>query len=673
VLGLIFAGVVAAEDLFKLNLLGQAAIAPDGAHAVVVQKHMDGPKNTYYSTILLVDTNTGKTTDATGGKHDGDFAWAPDSKSFYFVRADKKKTSQFFRYTVATGAITQVSHSKVDVSSPTPSNDGKRIAYIVNDTDPAPNTYVDFAKAGFKPSKTEQKSDIRSIESLFYEGNGAGFTYDQHPHIWVMNADGSGMMQITSGKYGEGNQGWSYDDKLIVFNSTRTDSIDGSPNDIYTVSSSGGPLHKLEADVPNKGIAFVSRKADRLIYSASGVKDPAEYAALRWANFDGSNTTEFLPKNTISISDSLLADMKEGGGPCGDIMPDEKTALVNADGPGYSNLRILDLTNGSVRDLTPPSGEAFSCTLARDGKRTAFLYSDALHPADLFVADTATGKMRQLTHVNDAYLKTVKLSVPQPFTVKNPEGETVYAWFLPAIGGKPGEKHPTILDIHGGPETQFGDTFFMEFQYYAGLGYNIVYSNPRGSVGFGYQFEHELDLDYGHAMFEDVEAVMNQAVTRSDVDSNRLGVSGGSYGGYATLWVVSHTDRYKMAVAERVVSDLAAENADADFAGEGGLGGGIYGWGEPWDPNNTKYFDMSPINFVQNVHTPMLILHSELDTRTPLDQTVREYTLLKILGQKVKFVDVPGETHDLSRTGSPIHRVERLHILANWMNTYLHP
>jgi dipeptidyl aminopeptidase/acylaminoacyl peptidase len=128
-----------------------------------------------------------------------------------------------------------------------------------------------------------------------------------------------------------------------------------------------------------------------------------------------------------------------------------------------------------------------------------------------------------------------------------------------------------------------------------------------------------------------------------------------------------------MAVAERVVSDLAAENADADFAGKGGLGGGIYGWGEPWDPKNTKYFEMSPINYVQNVHTPMLILHSELDTRTPLDQTVREYTLLKILGQKVKFVDVPGETHDLSRTGSPIHRVERLHILADWMNSYLKP
>jgi dipeptidyl aminopeptidase/acylaminoacyl peptidase len=671
-LGLVFAATVAAEDLFKLNYLGQAAIAPDGTHAVVVQKRMNGPKNSYDSTVLLVDVRTGKVTDATRGRHDGDLVWAPDSKSFYFGRPDKKKTGQIFRFTLANGAITQISHAKDDASSPTPSHDGKRIAYTVTTTDPAPATFVDFTKAGFKPGKDQQKSDIRAIESLFYEGNGAGFTYDQHPHIWVMNADGTGSKQITFGRFGEGGQTWSHDDKVILFNSTRSESIDGGPNDIYAVSPSGGALHKMSSDAPINGLAFVSRKADRLIYTAGDVKDPAEYPALRWANFDGSNVTEFLPKNTASLSDSLLADMKEGGGPCGDVLPDEHSMLTNADGPGYSNLRMLDLQTGALRDLTPPRGEAWGCTVAADGKSAAYLYSDSQHTADLFVVDVATGKSRQLTRVNDAYLRSVHLSVPQPFTVKNSAGDTIYAWFLPALGA--GTKHPTILDIHGGPETQFGDTFFQEFQYYAALGYNVVYSNPRGSVGFGHAFESALDAHYGDAMFDDVEAVMNQVVTRPDVDVNRLGVSGGSYGGYATLWVISHTDRYKMAVAERVVSDLASENQDADFAGKSGLGGGMYGWGNPWEQKSMLYVaSMSPINFVNNVHTPLLILHSDQDTRTPLDQTVREFTLLKILGQKVRFISVPGETHDLSRTGSPIHRVERLHILANWMNSYLMP
>ena len=671
-LGLVLAATVAAEDLFKLSYLGQAAIAPDGAHAIVVQKRMNGPKNAYDSTILLVDVRSGKVVDATQGQHDGDFAWSPDSMSFYFGRPDKKKTGQIFRYTLASGAIAQLSHAKDGASSPVPSHDGKRIAFTVTDTDPAPATFVDFSKAGFKPSKAQTKSDIRAIDTLFYQVNGQGFVYDQHPHIWVMNADGSGAKQITTGRYGENGQSWSANDKTLVFSSVRYDPIDGA-NDIYAVSANGGALTKLHSDQPVNNPLFVSRKNNQLLYAASGVKDPAEYPALRWANFDGSNAREVLAKNTVSLSDSLLADMKEGGGPCGDVFPDERRMLTNADGPGYSNLRILDLQTGALRDLTPPRGEAWSCTLSADGKRVAYLYSDSQHPADLFVVDVATGKSRQLTHVNDAYLRNVHLSMPQPFTVKNSAGDTVYAWFLPALG-KPGTKHPTILDIHGGPETQFGDTFFQEFQYYAALGYNVVYSNPRGSVGYGHAFESALDAHYGDAMFDDVESVMNQVITRPDVDVSRLGVSGGSYGGYATLWVISHTDRYKTAVAERVVSDLASENQDADFAGKGGLGGGMYGWGEPWDQKSMLYVAaMSPINYVNNVHTPLLILHSDLDTRTPIDQTVREFTLLKVLGQKVHFISVPGETHDLSRTGSPIHRVERLHILANWMNSYLKP
>jgi acylaminoacyl-peptidase len=240
---------------------------------------------------------------------------------------------------------------------------------------------------------------------------------------------------------------------------------------------------------------------------------------------------------------------------------------------------------------------------------------------------------------------------------------------MPATTGK--GPHPTLLDIHGGPETQFGDTFFHEFQYWTSLGYNVVFSDPRGSVGFGYPFEAALTKSYGDAMFEDVQAVMDAAVKRPDVDASRLGVTGGSYGGYATLWVVSHTDRYKTAIAERAVDNLVSENLGADFASKNGLGG-FYQWGNPWD-TSSLWQTMSPINYEKNLHTPMMILHSEDDTRTPPDQTITWFTLAKVLGQKITFVDVPGETHDLNRTGAPIHRVERLHIMANWMNSYLHP
>jgi dipeptidyl aminopeptidase/acylaminoacyl peptidase len=274
--------------------------------------------------------------------------------------------------------------------------------------------------------------------------------------------------------------------------------------------------------------------------------------------------------------------------------------------------------------------------------------------------------------VNAAYLASATLSQPQEFSVKDPAGYTVQAWFMPATTGA-GAKHPTLLDIHGGPETQFGDTFFHEFQLYASMGYNVVFSDPAGSTGHGYAFEEALEGNYGDAMFQDVQAVMDAAVQRPEVDATRLGVSGGSYGGYATMWVVAHTDRYKVGVAERGVSNLQSENLAADFAGKGGLGGGYYTWGPPWNPASTDYAKFSPLTYVEGVHTPLLLLHSDEDTRAPIDQTLQEFTALKVLGRTVEYVAVPNENHDLSRTGSPIHRVERLHIMLDWLAKYLNP
>jgi dipeptidyl aminopeptidase/acylaminoacyl peptidase len=333
----------------------------------------------------------------------------------------------------------------------------------------------------------------------------------------------------------------------------------------------------------------------------------------------------------------------------------------------------FDPRTGAMVKLTS-SGEAAECTMDARGRYVAYMLSDFTHPREVYLLDLATGKSKRLTGLNDAYLAGVRLSQPREFTVTDDAGFPVQAWFMPAVGPKASGKRPTILDIHGGPQTQFGQTFFHEFQYLAGQGYNIVFADPRGSTGHGYPFEAALNAHWGEAMFDDVQRVMDRAITFPSVDPNRLAVSGGSYGGYATLWVISHTNRYKTAIAERVVSNLSTEQLDADFAGANGFGmyNTKYGFGPFWDPSSRNYAE-SPITFVQNVHTPLLILHSDEDTRTPIGQTIQEFTALKILGRTVQYVDVPGENHDLSRTGSPLHRVERLHILDGWLRGYLRP
>lgn len=667
-----WAASVAPEDLYKLTFLSGVAIAPDGAHVLVEASRMNGPKDGYDRTIELVDVSSGRLRhNVTGHTGDGDYAWMPDGRSFVFVRKAAKAKPQLYKYTLGSGAIVQLTHVAQGASSPQPSHAGDRIAFSVTETDPAHDAYVDFGKAGFTPKAAQKKSDINIIDQLFFQVNGQGYVYRNHQHVWTVNADGSNAKQLTSGRYSENLDAWSPDDRTLLVDSLRYEPVDSGPNDVYTMPSTGGALAKVASPLPANLGFFIGSDNDRVFFLTADVKDAAELPALASANRDGSDRRIVVAHDTVSWGDSLLADMKEGGGLCGAPLPGGKLALLNIDGPGYSNLRTVDLSSGAMSDVTPPEGEAWSCSVSRDGTRVAYLYSDFAHPADVYVAPVRGGAPRRITDVNGAYLSSVTISKPQPFTVKDPAGFDVQAWFMPATGGPPGAKHPTLLDIHGGPETQFGDTFFHEFQLYAAMGYNVVFADPAGSTGHGYAFEEALENNYGDAMFQDVQAVMDAAVQRPDVDAARLGVLGGSYGGYATMWVVAHTNRYKVAVAERGVSNLQSENLAADFAAKNGLGGGYYTWGPAWDPASTDYAKFSPLSYVANVHTPMMLLHSDEDTRAPIDQTLQEFTSLKVLGQTVEYVAVPDENHDLSRTGSPIHRVERLRLILAWLGRYI--
>ncbi|HET9391972.1 MAG TPA: S9 family peptidase [Candidatus Rubrimentiphilum sp.] len=663
---------VAAEDLFKFTFITNAHISPDGTRVVFVATKLNGPKETYDSNLYLVPVAGGEPKRLTNTGRDDGPAWSPDSRTIAFTRGPAKKGlhAQIFAYDVASGTVRQLTRLKQGASGPVYSHDGKRIAFRVVSIDPAPAAHINFAAAGFKPKKDQDKSDVRIVTNMHFEGNGAGYTYDRHPHIWVMNADGSKARALTSGSWAETNARWSPDDTLIAFDSLRYHSPSLGPNDIYTIPSSGGTMRKLASDQPANGLLDFDRGHEVWFFSG-GVADPAELPALVRSRPDGSKRKTIVPLNTVDFGDSVLADMGEPGGGCGPYFaPGESFALMNANEPGYSALVKVDPKTGAVQKLTT-AGEASDCSMDEGGRYIAYELSDFTHPREVYLMDVATGQSKRLTGMNDALMAQLQVSTPQPFTVTDDAGFTVHAWFMPAIGAKPGVRYPTILDIHGGPETQFGETFFHEFQYWAGLGYNVVFSDPRGSVGFGYPFEEALAKHWGTAMFDDVQRVMDEALKRPDVDPNRLGVSGGSYGGYATLWVVGHTNRYKAAIAERVVSNLATEQLAADLASDNALGG-RYSWGLPWQPGNL-YLQESPISYVANATTPLLILHSEEDTRTPIDQTLQWFNASKILGRTVEYVIVPGENHDLSRVGSPIHRVERLRILSQWFAKYLRP
>ena len=667
----VWARPVAAEDLFVLRLVSDTQISPDGRYVAFAVSKMDGPQNAYFSNIWLADIARTRVHQISGGNHDSSPNWSPDGRTLLFTRIKQGKP-QIYQYDVLRKATHQLTSLTAGAASAKYSHDGKHIAFGVTTKDDEPKAYIDFNAAGFKPKKNQRNSDVRIITKFHFQANGVGETFFRHAHIWIMDSDGSHPRALTSGhEFSEGDIEWSPDDRTIAFTSLRRESVNLGPSDVYSIPVSGGAMRLLQSDQQSNTSPAWGHRNDRLWYFANNVEDPAEYPALISARLDGRGKRELIGKNKVAWGDIVITDAKEPGGLCGPLFdPQDRFMVLDVNGPGYSKLVKIDTDTGSMHDLTGNSGEVSECTLSADGRRVAYTFADFLHPAEVYTVQTSGGPPKALSVFNEPYLHRVALSRPQSFSVKDPAGFDVRAWFMPAINAR-GKRHPTLLDIHGGPQTQFGESFFHEFQYWAGLGYNVVFSDPRGSVGFGYPFQEALAKNWGNAMFEDVSAVMDEVIKRPDVDPDRTAVLGGSYGGYATLWVISHTNRFKAAIAERVVSNLATEQLVADLASRNALGG-AYSWGLPWEAGN-KYAEQSPLSFVASVNTPLLLLHATNDTRTPIDQTLQEYSALKILGKPVTYVEFPRENHDLSRTGEPIHRVERLHILSDWMKRYLKP
>ncbi len=661
---------VSAEDLFRLSLISDSQISPDGKRVAFVVARFDGPHDRYARNIWFAPADGGPPAPFTSDDVSTGARWSPDGRTLAMLRT-VNGVSQIALVDVATRATRFVTSLPAGATTPVWSHDGKHVAFVGITRDERPPARIDFTAAGFTPAASQRASDVRTIGVERYESNGVGYTYDTHHHVWIMDASGAHVRALSEAA-GRDDDGiaWSFDDAHIAYSSSVAQTPKAFASDLFTVDPVGGAPRRVAS--PNEANVSATFLHDgRLLSFAKNVEDSASYPSLVSSDPDGRERTTIVPADRTLFGDWLLADLKMPGATCGPlVMPGDASLITNASGPGTTRLVRVALATGATTPLTPP-GEASDCTASADGTRVAYVFADFTHPAEVHLLDTASGRDRSLTSLNGDYLKTALLSVPQPFVVKNPAGDDVSAWFMPAVGPRTVGKRPTVVLIHGGPQTQYGNTFFHEAQYLAGRGYNVVISDPRGSVGFGWRFEEALVGHWGPPMLEDITAVVDAVVKRPEVDPARLGVSGGSYGGYATLWIVSHTDRYAVAISERPASDLATQSLDWELASSNALGG-EYAWGKPWDPTSANYVD-SPLRYVEDVHTPVLLLHSSEDTETPLDQTLIEFSALRQLGKTAEFVEFPHENHDLNRVGAPIHRIERLHILEDWLARYLHP
>jgi dipeptidyl aminopeptidase/acylaminoacyl peptidase len=652
------------DDLFNIKLVSDPQISPDGKTIVFVLTTPDLAGDKYSAHLWLVpsDGSAPPRQFTFGECKDRAPRWSPDGKTIAFVSdRDKDKKDQIYLISITGGEARRLTEDANKPSAPVWSPDGTMIAY----------TSKVVTKESKKANNVRDESDVKSYTRLNYKSNDEGLWDYSWRQICVVSIANGKSQQLTRGAYNHGAPAWSPDSKTIVFAANRSPKADEQLwNDLWTVPAKGGALVRLTrrkgpASAPTfspdgKWIAFVGHENEYSHVTEAGIYVmPAR----------GGTAIKITAGFDRTYGSALATDLRspEGGAAAPQWSKDGKTIYFVATDHGASNVYAVPARGGAVRPITRGEHHIVGYSYAREANRFALALSDPLNPNDVFTA-TPNGALKRLTRINADLLAKVQLAKPERFVVSN-EGSEIDGWLMKPMNWKPGKKYPAILQIHGGPHSAYGATFFHEFQVLCAQGYAVIFCNPRGSAGYGQEFAACIAKDWGGRDYRDVMAVMDYALKKfAWIDSKRTGVAGGSYGGYMTSWIVTHTDRFQAAVSMRALNNWYSFYGTSDighfFASEWYVGG------EPWN-NAEEYLAHSPIAHVANCKTPTLILHSEKDFRCPIEQAEQFYIALKKLGVPTELVRFPDETHELSRSGKPKHRKERLERIVQWFGKYL--
>jgi dipeptidyl aminopeptidase/acylaminoacyl peptidase len=480
--------------------------------------------------------------------------------------------------------------------------------------------------------------------------------------------------QITRGEFAEEQPAWSADGASIYFRSRRYEDDFKDDVDLWAVPAGGGEMRSLVKLRGALDSFSVSPDGRRLAFVATPEIEPArsyDQPDLLVADTAGGGTPRNLTAEyDFDIAAPLTGDQKNPRGDRPQVplwTGDGRSLLVSSAERGRSNLQRVDAATGKLEPLTTGNQEVVSYTASRDGARVALVLSTPTVINDLYVLETATGKMRALVKPNEELFAEIALSAPEEITYASFDGRPIQAWVQKPVDFDPAKKYPLILNIHGGPHAAYGWTFDHEFQWMAAKGYVVLYPNPRGSSAYGQEFGNVIQFKFPGDDAKDLLAGVDELLRRGYVDPRRLGVTGGSGGGILTNWILTQTDRFAAAVSQRSISDWAAFWYTSDII----LFRPFWFRGAPWeDPED--FAARSPITHVAKIKTPLMLIEGEADRRTPSGAGGEPlFRALRYLKRPVVMVRFPGETHELSRSGAPWHRVERLQHMVAWFDKYL--
>ncbi len=653
---------VTTDDLFNLQSVTDPQLAPNGKEAVFVRTHIDQEDNTYVSNVWHVDLVSNEVTQWTHGK--GSLSspkWSADGKQIAFL-SDREDKNQVYILSARGGEAKKLTSFEKGVSSFLWSPCGHQI----------------WVNAVVKEGKTftdkEEKEDKKKLEpyrvtTMKYQMDGVGLLpQDEFRQIGVVDITTGDVTQFTEGNYQHGLQAISHDGKKLVMSVNRQENVDyefRQPLFIVDIETKEetvlvdeeGYFGGAQFSYDDRYIAFVG--ADMTYRNATHghlyVYDRQEHVL--------TNITEGLD---APVGDNTVADHQQGASAPAAVWTQGNQLYFQLSTMGDVQLYFATL-EGEVYPASPDHEHIYGYDISMDGEFALLAVSNAVHPGELYKQSIITGEREALTSFNTTYVAEVELVEPEAIFYQGAANWDVHGWLMKPAGYEAGKKYPLIVEIHGGPHAMYGNTFFHELQLLAAQGYGVLYVNPRGSHGYSQEFVDAVRGNYGGGDYEDIMAGLDYVIRENDwIDTDRLGVTGGSYGGFMTNWIVGHTNRFKAAVTQRSISNWIS------FFGVSDIGYYFSDWQIGTDMTDVdKLWDHSPLKYVNNVETPLLILHGEKDFRCPIEQAEQLYITLKSMGKVTEFVRFPDASHNLSRTGTPNLRVARLDEITGWFERYL--